>query len=124
MHQKLDLLEGLHFVGAGCWMRNLLYILPGLLHNWMSCLLLGMEDWIFETLHLKVGMLHRELRMLVLELRAWNLHRVQMLKSLQHCPHQLVLVGDELFILGVGLVVGVAALAIAVVPHVHHLRGF
>jgi hypothetical protein len=47
-----------------------------------------------------------------------------MLKSLQHYPHQLVLVGDELFILGVGLVVSVAALAIAVVPHVHHLRGF
>jgi hypothetical protein len=45
-----------------------------------------------------------------------------MLKSLQHCLHQLVLVGNELFNLGVGLVVG--ALAVAVVPRVHHLRGF
>jgi hypothetical protein len=47
-----------------------------------------------------------------------------MLKSLQHYLHQLVLVGDELFELGVGVVVGVAALAIAVVHHVHHLRCF
>jgi hypothetical protein len=47
-----------------------------------------------------------------------------MLKSLQHCLHQLVLVGDELFNLGVGPVIGVATLAIAVVPHVHHLRSF
>jgi hypothetical protein len=46
-----------------------------------------------------------------------------MLKSLQHCLHQLVLVGNELFNLGVGLVVGVAALGIAVVPCIHHLRG-
>jgi hypothetical protein len=45
-------------------------------------------------------------------------------KSLQHCLHQLVLVGNELFNLGVGLVVGVATLAIAVVPCVHHLRDF
>jgi hypothetical protein len=47
-----------------------------------------------------------------------------MLKSLQHCLHQLVLVGDELFDLGVGLVVGIAALAVAVFPCVQHLRGF
>jgi hypothetical protein len=47
-----------------------------------------------------------------------------MLKSLPHCLLQLVLVGNELFNLGVGLVVGVAALAIVVVPCVHHLRGF
>jgi hypothetical protein len=47
-----------------------------------------------------------------------------MLKSLQHCLHQLVLVGNELSDLGVGLVVGVAALTVAVVPRVHHLRGF
>jgi hypothetical protein len=47
-----------------------------------------------------------------------------MLKSLQHCLHQLVLVGDELFDLWVGLVVGVAGLAVAVVPCVHHLRDF
>jgi hypothetical protein len=46
-----------------------------------------------------------------------------MLKSLQYCLHQLVLVGDELFDLGVSLVVGVTALDIGVVPHVHHLRG-
>jgi hypothetical protein len=50
--------------------------------------------------------------------------RLQMLKSLQHCLHQLVLVGNELFNLGVRLVVGVAALTIVVVPCVHHLRGF
>jgi hypothetical protein len=47
-----------------------------------------------------------------------------MLKCLQHCLHQLVVVGNELFDLGVGLVVRVAALAIAVLPRVHHLRGF
>jgi hypothetical protein len=46
------------------------------------------------------------------------------LESLQHFLHQLVLVGNELFNLGVGLVVGVATLAIAVVHCVHHLRGF
>jgi hypothetical protein len=49
---------------------------------------------------------------------------MQMLKSLQHYLHQLVLVGNELFDLRVGQVVGVTALAIAVVPRVHHLRGF
>jgi hypothetical protein len=47
-----------------------------------------------------------------------------MLKSLQHCLHQLVLVGNELFDLGVGLVVGVATLTVALVPHVHHLKYF
>jgi hypothetical protein len=36
----------------------------------------------------------------------------------------LVLVGNELFNLGVGLVVGVATLAIVVIPCVHHLRDF
>jgi hypothetical protein len=35
-----------------------------------------------------------------------------MLKSLQHCLHQLILVGNKMFNLGVGLVVGVVALAI------------
>jgi hypothetical protein len=49
---------------------------------------------------------------------------LHMLKSLQHYLHQVVLVLNELFNLGVGLVVGVAALAVAVVPLVHHLRGF
>jgi hypothetical protein len=47
-----------------------------------------------------------------------------MLKGLQHILHQLVLDGNELLNLRVGLIVGVAALAIVVVPHVHHLRGF
>jgi hypothetical protein len=46
------------------------------------------------------------------------------MKSLQHYLHQLILVGNKLFDLGAGLVVGVAALVIAVVPCVHHLRGF
>jgi hypothetical protein len=59
----------------GYRMRNLLYTLLGLLHNWSSYLLLGMEHLIPEMLHLKVGMLHRELGTLVLELQTWNLHR-------------------------------------------------
>jgi hypothetical protein len=45
-------------------------------------------------------------------------------KSVQHYLHLLVLVGDELLNLGVGLVICVAALVVSVVPHVHHLRGF
>jgi hypothetical protein len=53
----------------------MLYILPRLLHNWMSCLLLGMEHWTSRMLYLKVGMLHRELGMLVLKLRARDLYR-------------------------------------------------
>jgi hypothetical protein len=47
-----------------------------------------------------------------------------MLKGLWYCLYQLILVGNELFDLRVGMVVGVASLAIAVVPCVHHLRGF
>jgi hypothetical protein len=47
-----------------------------------------------------------------------------MLKSLQHCLHQLILVDNKQFHLGVGLVVGVAALSVAVVSCVHDLRGF
>jgi hypothetical protein len=47
-----------------------------------------------------------------------------MLKSLHHCLHQFVLDGNELFNLGVGMVDGVVALAIAVDPCVHNLRGF
>jgi hypothetical protein len=47
-----------------------------------------------------------------------------MLKGLQHCLHQLVLVGDELLKLRASLVVGVAALTVVVVPRVHHLRCF
>jgi hypothetical protein len=50
--------------------------------------------------------------------------RLPKLKCLQHYLHQLVLVGDELLKLRVGLVVGVAALTVVVVPRVHHLRGF
>jgi hypothetical protein len=50
-------------------MGNLLHILPRLLHNWMNCLLLGMEHGISGMLHLKVGMMHRKLGTLVLELR-------------------------------------------------------
>jgi hypothetical protein len=38
--------------------------------------------------------------------------------------HQLVLLGKELFDLGVGLVVGVAALAVVVVSRLKDLRGF
>jgi hypothetical protein len=49
---------------------------------------------------------------------------LQMLKGLQYCLHQLVLVGNELLNLGVGLVVGVATLAVIVVPCVFHLRRF
>jgi hypothetical protein len=59
----------------GFRMRNLLYIVPRLLRNWMSYLLLGMEHWISEMRRLKVGKLHRELEMLVLKLRTWDLHR-------------------------------------------------
>jgi hypothetical protein len=47
-----------------------------------------------------------------------------MLKGLQYCLHQLVLVGNDLLDLRVSLVIGVAVLAIAVVPCVDHLRGF
>jgi hypothetical protein len=39
-----------------------------------------------------------------------RLVRLQMLKSSKYCLHQLVLVGNELFYLVVGLVVGVATL--------------
>jgi hypothetical protein len=49
---------------------------------------------------------------------------LQMLESMQHYLHQLVLVGNGLLNLRVGLVVGVSALAVVVVPCVHHLRGF
>jgi hypothetical protein len=47
-----------------------------------------------------------------------------MLKDLQYCLHQVVLVLNELLNLRVGLVVGVATLAVAFVPCVHHLSGF
>jgi hypothetical protein len=41
-----------------------------------------------------------------------------------HCLHQMVLVGNELINLGVGLVVSITAMSVAVIPCVHHLRGF
>jgi hypothetical protein len=50
-----------------------------------------------------------------------------MLKGLQHCLHQLVLVGDELLNMRVGiisLIVVVAALTVVVIPCVCHVRGF
>jgi hypothetical protein len=68
--KSLTSLRGGILLVLGCRMRNLLCILPRLLHNWTSYLLLGMEDWISRMLCLKVGTLHQELRMLVLELRA------------------------------------------------------
>jgi hypothetical protein len=48
---------------------------------------------------------------------------LHMLKGLLYCLHLLVLVSNELLDLGVGLVGGVVALAITVVPCLHHLRG-
>jgi hypothetical protein len=62
-------------LGLGYRMRNLLHILPRLLHNWTSCLLLGMDHRISKMIYLKVGMLHRELGILVLKLWAQDLHR-------------------------------------------------
>jgi hypothetical protein len=56
-------------------MRNLLYILLRLLHNYMRCLLLGMGHPKIGMMHLKVGMLHQEQGTLVLELWMWDLHR-------------------------------------------------
>jgi hypothetical protein len=53
----------------------MLYILPRLLHNWMSYLLLGKKHWISGMLHLKVGMLYQKLGTLVLKLQARDLHR-------------------------------------------------
>jgi hypothetical protein len=47
-----------------------------------------------------------------------------MLEGLQYCLHQLVLIGNELLDLRVGLVIGVATLVVVVIPCVHHLRGF
>jgi hypothetical protein len=68
MHQKLDLPEGWHSTSVGGQMRNLLCILPRLLHNWMSYQLLGMQHWIPGTLCVKVRTLHLELGTLVLKL--------------------------------------------------------
>jgi hypothetical protein len=63
-------------------------------------------------------------RCLLLLLLLLLLVRLQMLKGLQYCLHQLVLVGNELLDLRVVLIVGVATLSIIVVPCVHHPRGF
>jgi hypothetical protein len=56
--KSLTSLRGDILLVWGYQMRNLLYILLGLLHNWTSCLLLGMVRRKIWTLHLKVGMLH------------------------------------------------------------------
>jgi hypothetical protein len=58
----------------GCRPRDMRYILPGLLHDLMGCLLLGMKHWKTRSLRLKVGMLHRELGMLTLKLWMMDLH--------------------------------------------------
>jgi hypothetical protein len=57
--KSMTFLRGGILLVLGYRMRNLIYILPRLLHNWMSCLLLGMEHWISGMLHLKIGMLHQ-----------------------------------------------------------------
>jgi hypothetical protein len=72
--KSLTSLRGNILLVLGCWTRNLLYILTRLLHNWMSCLLLGMEHWISRMLHLKVGTLHQELGTPVLKLQTWDLY--------------------------------------------------
>jgi hypothetical protein len=66
--KSLTSLRGGILLVLGCRTRNLLYILPWLLHNWTSCLLLGTEHWIFRILHLKVGTLYQEQGTLVLKL--------------------------------------------------------
>jgi hypothetical protein len=73
--RSLTSLRGGILLVRGGQTRNLLYTLLGLLHNWLSCLLLGMGHLIPDTLRLKVGMLHQELGTLVLELWMNNLHR-------------------------------------------------
>jgi hypothetical protein len=60
------------------------HILPRLLHNWMNCLLLGIEHGISIMLLLKVGTLHLKLRMLALKLRMQNLHRCTIQKRSSH----------------------------------------
>jgi hypothetical protein len=55
-NKSLTSLRGGILLVLGCRTRNMLYILPRLLHNWTSCLLLWMEHWISGMLHLKVGM--------------------------------------------------------------------
>jgi hypothetical protein len=66
--KSLTSLRGGILLVRGCQMRNLLSILPGLLHNGTSCLLLGMGHWESGTLLLKVGALHQELGTLILKL--------------------------------------------------------
>jgi hypothetical protein len=73
--KTLTSLRGGFLLVWGYWTRNLLYILPRLLYNWRSYLLLGIEHQKTGMLHLKVGMLHQELGTLVLELPTWDLHR-------------------------------------------------
>jgi hypothetical protein len=69
--KSLTSLRGGILLELSCRMRNLLHILPRLLHNWVNYLLLGTEHGISGMLHLKVG----KLGTLVLELRTWDLHR-------------------------------------------------
>jgi hypothetical protein len=59
--KSLTSLRGGILLVLGCQMRNLLYIPPRLLHNWMSCLLLDVEHWISRMLHLKVGTLYQKI---------------------------------------------------------------
>jgi hypothetical protein len=49
---------------------------------------------------------------------------LQMPKGLPYYLDLLILVGNELLYLRVGLVVGIATLTVAIVPCVHHLRCF
>jgi hypothetical protein len=73
--KSLTSLRGGILLLRGCRMRNMLYILPGLLHDWADCLLLGMGQWKSRRMRLKVGTLHQELGTLILKLQTWNLHR-------------------------------------------------
>jgi hypothetical protein len=73
--KSLASLRGGILLVLGCQMRNLLYILFRLLHNWMSCLLLGTKHWISGTLRLKGGTLYQELGTLVLKLRMQHLYQ-------------------------------------------------
>jgi hypothetical protein len=72
--KSLTSLRGCILLVRGCRMRDRWYILHGLLHNWMGCLLLRIGHWKTGTLHLKVGMLHQELGTLNLKLKTWVLH--------------------------------------------------
>jgi hypothetical protein len=57
--KSLTSLRGDILLVRGYLTRNLLYTLPGLLHNWLSCMLLGMEHLIPRMMCLIVWTLHR-----------------------------------------------------------------